>query len=83
MLTEYFKELVNSNIRDGANIIYVKYIGLDNFLYIPVDCFIGIEFGFLSYLCKGKTMIEKNYIAIDKIVHISFEKRIEVEESID
>lgn len=80
MLSEYLKEIINENIKDGATTLYVKYVGLENFVDIQVDSFIGIQFDCLIYLYKGKTIIEKNYIPIDKIVHISFEKRIKVED---
>lgn len=79
MVSEYLKEIIRENIKDGATTIYVKYVGLDNFIDIKVDSFIGIQFDCLIYLCQGKTIIEKDYIPIDKIVHISFEKRIKVD----
>lgn len=83
MRSEYLKELINENIKHGATTIYVKYIGLENFVDIKVNSFIGIEFDCLVYLFKGLTMDEKNYIPVDKIVHISFEKRIGIKELID
>lgn len=76
MKTEYLKELISENIKNGATTIYVKYIGLDCFVDIQVDLFIGIKFDCLAFLCKGCTLEENNYIPVDKIVHISFEKRI-------
>lgn len=80
MKSEYLKTLIYENIKDGATTIYVKYIGLENYVGVQVDLFIGIEFDCFAYICKGLTITENNYIPVDKIVHISFEKRIEVED---
>lgn len=80
MKSETLKSLIYENIKDGATTIYVKYIGLENFVEIKVDSFIGIDFDCLAYITETKTKIEKEYIPIDKIVHISFEKRIEPKE---
>lgn len=29
MLSEYLKEIINENIKDGATTLYVKYVGLE------------------------------------------------------
>lgn len=79
MRTEYLKTIINDNIKDGATTIYVKYIGLEYFIEIPVKDFMSVEFDCIVYSSGGKTIIEKEYIPVDKIVHISFQKRIEKE----
>lgn len=83
MKSEYLLTLIYENIKDGATTIYVKYIGLENFVEVQVDLFIGIEFDCFVYKYNGSTITEKNYIPVDKIVHISFEKRITFKELID
>lgn len=83
MKSETLKSLIYENIKHGATTIYVKYMGLDNFIDIPVDCFIAISFDCIVYITETKTKIEQEYIPVDKIVHISFEKRIGVKELID
>lgn len=79
MKSETLKSLIYENIKHGATIIYIKYVGMDYFIDIMVKSFIGIDFDCLAYITETKTKIEKEYIPVDKIMHISFEKRIEKE----
>lgn len=83
MESETLKSLIYENIKEGATTIYVKYIGSNNFIDINVDSFIGVKFDCLVYLHKGNRVMEQEFIPVDKIVHISFEKRIVVKELID
>lgn len=80
MKTEYLKELVSENIKNGATTIYVKFLGAEFYTDILIKDFVGIEFDCFIFNKIGKTIIEKEYIPIDKIVHFSFQKRIKVEE---
>lgn len=75
MVSEYLKEIIRENIKDGVTTIYIKYVGLNNFIDIKVNFLIGIEFDCLVYTTKTNTRIEREYIPVDKIVHISFEKK--------
>lgn len=79
MTTEYLRTIVNENIKNGATKIYVKYICAEFFTDISIEDFVGVELDCFVYTKTGKTITEKEYIPIDKIVHISFEKRIEKE----
>lgn len=77
MGSETLKSLIYDNIKNGASTIYIKHIGSDNFIAIKVNFFIGIEFDCLGYIYRGETFEERIYIPSDKIVHISFNKKME------
>lgn len=76
MEAKYIQEIINRNIKDGTAMIHVRTLSMDGFIDIPIENFARIEFACFVYYVKYGNIIETNYIPVDGIVHIRFEKEL-------